>query len=424
MIHAALYGLIGAISFATADVASNTAAVWVPTGYALALLLAHGPRLWPAVALGAFILNCGDNLVFAAVPAPASVAVALAVAAGNTGEALLAAWLARRCAGGVTLLARPVHIAAFAALVAPLPPLVSMGVGVAASYLGGVVPAAAVPEAMLTWYLANAVGILIATAPFLALFAGARRSLPRGRWTEAIVLTVCLVFVTQAMDGVAIAPAFRDWPRTYMLIPLLLWAAFRFRTAGALAAITLAAAVSILGTMRGFEAFPATSYSRSLLYLQLFLGLLAVTTLAITASLAEIDALQAETEALVRDRTAEVERLVHERDLYSTLVVHDLQSPLFGVRNALRAAATAIEGGSLPPREMVAALRAMDDSCCDLAARVGGLLRPHADADIVQEEALSALVARIAAARGLNGVALGRLILRLEAANLVVRRPV
>ena len=31
--------------------------VWAPTGIALAALVLYGPRLWPAVALGAFVSN-------------------------------------------------------------------------------------------------------------------------------------------------------------------------------------------------------------------------------------------------------------------------------------------------------------------------------------------------------------------------------
>ena len=61
--------------------------VWAPSGIAVAALLLGGARLWPAVALGAFLAN-----VTSGTGAP----IALGIAAGNTLEPLLATYLLRR----------------------------------------------------------------------------------------------------------------------------------------------------------------------------------------------------------------------------------------------------------------------------------------------------------------------------------------
>src|SRR5947207_741137 len=55
--------------------------VWAPSGIAVAGLLLGGRRLWPAVALGAFLVN---------VTSGAGVVVAALIAVGNTLEALTA----------------------------------------------------------------------------------------------------------------------------------------------------------------------------------------------------------------------------------------------------------------------------------------------------------------------------------------------
>lgn len=429
---AALYVVLGALSFATAYVAENTATVWIPTGFSLALLISKGDRNWPAVALGSFILNLGDNLVFSSAETTVAVAVALAIAAGNTGEALLGSFLARTFAGGPELLTKPVYTVTFAALCATFPPLVSMGIGVPASYFGGLVHGSQLREAMLTWYLADAVGVLILTAPLIALFdtSGSHTATVR-RWSimrafEAAGLIAGLLFVSQAMSGIYIVPAMRSWPRNYMVIPLLLWAVFRFRTRGVLIAILLVASVSVAGTMTGFEAFPAASHSRSLLYLQLFLGLLSVTTLAITAALTEIDQLQLDLETLVRDRMSEVDRLVRSRDLFSALVVHELRSPLYGMRNALRAAAKTLDAGTLAKTEAVTAMMMVGETCSILASRVGEILgasAPETGGRIVPAEPLRAVLERIGTAHGLRTQGKERLALRFDDANLYVGRP-
>src|SRR5258706_3756588 len=68
--------------------------VWPPTGIALAALLLGGVQLWPAVALGALIANLSVGV------APLS---ALAIAAGNTLEAVVGAALLPRVRVQATL---------------------------------------------------------------------------------------------------------------------------------------------------------------------------------------------------------------------------------------------------------------------------------------------------------------------------------
>ena len=170
--YAACYLALGIISFSTAFVQTNTAAVWIPSGFSVGLLLARGIGLWPAVSLGAFALNFGCLVLSTpTMSLQADVLVAGAIAIGNTGEALAASYLAKRFAGGVALLSRPTNVALFATIVATIPSLISMVFGVTASRGGGVAAAGSVVEIAWTWYLANSVGILIFTGPTLALLA-------------------------------------------------------------------------------------------------------------------------------------------------------------------------------------------------------------------------------------------------------------
>ena len=81
---AAFYVLVGRIGFMVSAVDPIVSSVWPPSGLALAALLLMGIRFWPGVFLGAFILNATGTIA----PLPA-----LAIAVGNTGEALLATWL-------------------------------------------------------------------------------------------------------------------------------------------------------------------------------------------------------------------------------------------------------------------------------------------------------------------------------------------
>src|SRR5262245_11300848 len=80
---AAIYVMVARLGLMLDAVAGFATLVWPPTGISLAALVLFGPRLWPGVAIGAFVANV---LVGAPVP------VALGISAGNTLEALFGAY--------------------------------------------------------------------------------------------------------------------------------------------------------------------------------------------------------------------------------------------------------------------------------------------------------------------------------------------
>ena len=65
--------------------------VWAPAGIALAAMLLLGKRMWPAILVGAFLVN---------LTTPGSVVTAVVIAIGNTLEAVVGATLVERFAGG------------------------------------------------------------------------------------------------------------------------------------------------------------------------------------------------------------------------------------------------------------------------------------------------------------------------------------
>src|SRR5258705_3851476 len=89
---ATIYYCCDGFDLALAFVHESASAVWPPTGVALATLLFRGRTLWPGIFLGAFFANY---------PLEGSIPISLAIAAGNTLEAVCAAGLVERFAGGV-----------------------------------------------------------------------------------------------------------------------------------------------------------------------------------------------------------------------------------------------------------------------------------------------------------------------------------
>jgi integral membrane sensor domain MASE1 len=85
LVLAAIYFFAGKLGLSLAFEHPSATPVWPPTGIALAAMLLFGYRLWPAVLIAAFLVN---------LTTAGSVATSLAIAAGNTLEAVLGAYLA------------------------------------------------------------------------------------------------------------------------------------------------------------------------------------------------------------------------------------------------------------------------------------------------------------------------------------------
>jgi integral membrane sensor domain MASE1 len=91
LVLAALYVGVAKLGLTMAPAAApQVTVVWPATGLALAMILLLGYRACPAVFIGAFVANA---LTVPHVP------VALGIAAGNTLEAVAAAWLMQALAG-------------------------------------------------------------------------------------------------------------------------------------------------------------------------------------------------------------------------------------------------------------------------------------------------------------------------------------
>ncbi len=251
-------------------------AVWPPTGIALAALVLYGYRLWPAIAVGAFLVNAS---------AGAPVLVASGMALGNTLEAVVGTYLLQRVVGFQPALARLRDVFGLVVLAAGLSTLVSATLGVTSGWLGGVIPSASYGHAWRTWWLGDLMGGLV-VAPLLWIWRTPPRVyLARRQLAEGLALLLCVVAVSVFVFG---GPwATRTMPYLYLLFPFLIWAAFRFGRHGAVTTVSLVSAIAIWGTVRGFGFFASQMLHEGLFELQAFMSSMAVTSLALAAAVAE-----------------------------------------------------------------------------------------------------------------------------------------
>jgi PAS domain S-box-containing protein len=268
---AASYVLAGRLGFTASAIHPVVSSAWPPSGVALAALLLMGTRFWPGIALGAFIVNLTGGI------APLA---ATGIAVGNTLEALVAARLLTSFAGFRLPLERLRDVFALVVLGAIASTPVSATIGVTVLSLSG--GAAGIPfgTIWLAWFLGDAIGILLVTPLILTWAAGARSPLAARDTIEGSVLVAVLVGFTVALFQT-------PFSYVYAIFPVTIWAALRFGPRGAATASFIVSALAIGFTVRGLGPFATSSPVINLFELETFIGLLGLTTLLLSAAIAE-----------------------------------------------------------------------------------------------------------------------------------------
>src|SRR5712671_1297616 len=311
---AGLYFLAGKAGLGLAFVNASATAVWPPAGIAFAALLVFGFRMWPAVFVGAFLVNAATA---------GNVSTALAIAVGNTLEGLAGAYLVRRFAGGTRVFDVPQRIFHYAVLAGVAATALSPAIGVTALALAGYVPWPEFGRVWLTWWLGDAAGALV-VAPFLILWS----QRPSVAWSlkrvvEAALLFACLFLVGGLAFGWA-PPFLTGRPVEFLCVPVLVWAAFRFSQREAATATLLLSGIAVLGTLRGGGPFARNGPGESLLLLQTYMAVISILVLAVTAALAQ----RRRSEAQIRNMNEELERRVAQRTQELQRVVADLRGEM------------------------------------------------------------------------------------------------
>jgi len=278
VVLAAVYFVAGKLGLKLAFVNASATPVWPCTGIALAAFLVLGYRAWPAILAGAFLVNFTNA---------GSLATSLGIAAGNTLEGVVGCYLVNRSAAGRHAFEHAQDIFKFAFLAGIVSTTVSATIGVTTLAAAGFAPWVMYGSIWTTWWLGDAVGAVVVT-PFVLLWW----ENPRLHWTRKQLIELAFLFAGLFFTGWIVFSgrfhsAVKNYPLEYLCVPFLIWAAFSFGRRKAATAIALLAAIATWGTTHGFGPFSRESQNTSLLLLQTFVGIMAMTTMALAAEVTE-----------------------------------------------------------------------------------------------------------------------------------------
>lgn len=266
---AALYAALAKVSLAAAAAHHVVSSVWPPAGLALFALLRYGPRFWPGVAIGAYLLNLTSGV---------SPLGALIIATGNTLESVVGSYLLTRVAKVGPGLDRVRDVLALAGLAGILSTMLGATIGVWGLVTTGSADPSAGFALWRVWWTGDAVGVIV-VAPLLLWWTEPEPAPSRGSLgsLEPAVAFGVLVGVTDFL--------FREWGTVvYPLFPIVAWIALRFGRRGAATAVAVVTVMATWYTLSGFGEFARSTPLANLFALQLFLVLLAVPSLVFAAS--------------------------------------------------------------------------------------------------------------------------------------------
>jgi signal transduction histidine kinase len=312
---------------------ASVSAIWPPAGLGIAALYLWGLRWWPGIFLGELLVN-GQLLVdHTSLPLGSLVGQQ----AGNMAEIIVGAWLLRRLIGPRAMLDHVQQVGGMV-VAAGVATAISATVGSISMLAGGVIELSELPTFWRTWFLGDTSGALV-VIPLILTWRDPRAAWLRMRNAEGlllIALVVCLAAIAVASAG----------PVLYLIFPVVIWAAFRFGPPGVALAVAINAGLTIGITAHNTGVFFSQPIDERTVSTQLYIFVVALTGLFLSAAVSERErsaAEAAEAKRRVAERALEERRRI-ARDLHDS-VAQALFSSVLHTRAAQKALID--EGGSL-----------------------------------------------------------------------------
>ena len=261
--------------------------LWPPTGFALALVLLRGYRIWPAILVGSLspYLMTGRSLLELG---SVGIGTLLATFAGT--------WLISRWSNGHQTFGTPSRIAKFAIIAFAPTTMISSAVALAGFILADTPGFSDSVVTWLTWWLADAAGTLVIT-PVVVLWAMMPlRSFSKWNLLESVAVSILvsvigivayspLIGSNLISNDLDVLLPYRSLLGFLVLLPLM-WAGLRGNRRNVATAALIFVGIAVWGFSAGSDSFPKTDLNGALLSLLVLSISVSVPPLALAAEIA------------------------------------------------------------------------------------------------------------------------------------------
>jgi signal transduction histidine kinase len=285
VVIAVLYYLSAQLGHNLAFPETNSLPTWPPSGVAFALIILLGRSSWPGITIGALIGNLLAYWNHQELSTQSIIALSALISLAQTAEALVGNFLVKVWIKDDYPFNRTKDTFSFL-FVTMFISLIGAGIDTFALYINNVVTDESLFQTALHGWAGNAVGILLFT-PFILALAQFRsidfnpKKLIEG---GVFIASVCALYIL-----VRFGYFNETWINSlpYLLIPFLLWMAFRFNLLAAISVALAASLISIYFTIQNIGPFIQSTVIDSMLLLQLFIGVISISTIVLSSTVAE-----------------------------------------------------------------------------------------------------------------------------------------
>ena len=333
--------------------------IWPPSGVSLALVILLGYRIWPGILIGSLITYTIVFITHDIVINTNGVFAIFGISIANVTEALIGYILYNLfIKGDNTVYKKTSKTFKFLAITLVI---ALIGSTVYTFFLYSFLPSQQVPsiESFLFNYLAEITGLWLFANLILSLVKGRTHwKITRISIAETIFYTSAIAFILYLMNRQNLSIALeRSFP--ILIIPFLLWVAFRSSIQVVTTVVLAISLFSISITIHASGPFVLDNPLSSQLLLQLFIIVIAVTTVLLSASVYErtdarnkLEGFNENLEAAVAKRTKELDKEIkirletekeirltndelrktnEELDNFVYKVSHDLRAPICSI---------------------------------------------------------------------------------------------
>ncbi|MGB8531468.1 MAG: MASE1 domain-containing protein, partial [Pseudolabrys sp.] len=374
-----IYFALAKGGLALASIHPSATPIWPPTGVALAAVLLWGYRTWPAIFTAAMIANATTA---------GSVATAIAIATGNSLEAVVGAYLINRWSSGCDTFSTPNSVAKFALICFVIATPISASIGLTSLATAGYIERTNFANAWITWWLGDVTGALV-FAPVIVLWASSHyHAFNRNEFLE----TVGVLATAAAVGLIAFSPLIEQTPSRdplgFLAILPMLWAALRRGPRDTATVALVLAGITIWGTLMGGGPFTTADLNDSFLLVLMFLISITVPSLLLSADVEvrkkaeeSLRRAQFELERKVAERTQELELANAAKSRFLAMASHDLRQPLHALGLFVAQLRTPLKSGERTKTiERIDATRKemneMFNSLLDISRLDAGILTP------------------------------------------------
>ncbi len=360
LLVALLYYLSAEVSFLLAFEDSTLLPFWPPAGIALALIVLYGRKVWPGIAIGSLIITV-KNFWFGSIDSVQMLmAVSVAITVARVLEPLAGEILLKRLVKKSYPFSTTIHAFYFVFISLAIS-CISSGIATVSLAWTAVIQSEAIITTLFSLWSRNVVGILLFTPLLLAIPNVTSKDFTFYKVGEIAIFIVFFVAVLFMFNMETFRAVF-PYALPFLVIPFLLWLAFRFEGIASVVGYIGVSLAAIYYTSQAQGPFYLFNFTGdSILLLQVYVAVISVSTLVLASAVHERQQAQADLkkfsenlEAIVQERTKALKEEIQHREKAQQTLQHtneellkkntELDNFVYSVSHDLRAPIASILG--------------------------------------------------------------------------------